>query len=451
MKKSVPALLVTALLASSVSAFPGVSHGAPAPKVNGTCSRAGARTTVRGAALVCTRSGNRLVWRAAPASTTTAPLTTAAATTAAPTTRATTTPAVDRSDIVIGATISRSAPIPAIGGQEAVEAFFEDLNSKGGINGRKVKLVAIDDSGVPDKNATAVKRLIESEKAVAILDVGFGAILGGSPAAAAAKVPVLGCSSAPACFGQPNMFPPTLYYQRASPQFLIDFLVKNNTKRVAVLTLNNPAATAGLDFYRQFARERGVQVTFDALYQPGETDFTAYAARIIASGAQAFSCLCIAANSIAAFRALQQQGYQGDLLVANYSSQIPTQVGSFANGRLYATSASLAIASGARGEQARQIIKKYNPSLDTEQTSTFQGWTVAELVTEAIRRIGDKPVTSQAITDALNTFKDFETTFFPPVSYDSGHVDVAKCIQLLLVGSNGQWQTVRNNERVVCL
>lgn len=47
---------------------------------------------------------------------------------------------------------------------KAEVAYFNLVNEKGGINGRKIKLISLDDKYVPPKTLEQTRRLVESEE-----------------------------------------------------------------------------------------------------------------------------------------------------------------------------------------------------------------------------------------------------------------------------------------------
>src|SRR5262247_1825859 len=74
------------------------------------------------------------------------------------------TPGVTASEIKIGQTMPYSGPASAygvIGKGEA--AYFQMINEKGGINGRKLNLISLDDSASPPKTVEVVRKLVEQE------------------------------------------------------------------------------------------------------------------------------------------------------------------------------------------------------------------------------------------------------------------------------------------------
>jgi ABC-type branched-subunit amino acid transport system substrate-binding protein len=102
---------------------------------------------------------------------------------------------ITSTEIVIGQSVDLTGPTAGLGkdARLGAQTYFDSLNSRGGINGRKIVLKTLDDGGLPERAAANTKKLIEEEKVFAL----FGYI-GGAPCSAAipvfsaAKVPFIG-------------------------------------------------------------------------------------------------------------------------------------------------------------------------------------------------------------------------------------------------------------------
>ena len=71
---------------------------------------------------------------------------------------------VTATEIRIGQTMPYSGPVSAFGALGKGEVgYFKMLNEKGGINGRKVNLISLDDGYAPPKSVEQTRRLVESE------------------------------------------------------------------------------------------------------------------------------------------------------------------------------------------------------------------------------------------------------------------------------------------------
>ena len=74
-------------------------------------------------------------------------------------------PAITDTEIKIGQTMPYSGPASAYGVIGRTEAaYFKMINEQGGINGRKINLISLDDAYSPPKTVEQVRRLVEDEK-----------------------------------------------------------------------------------------------------------------------------------------------------------------------------------------------------------------------------------------------------------------------------------------------
>lgn len=78
-------------------------------------------------------------------------------------------PGVTDTEIKIGQTMPYSGPASAYGIVGLVEqAYFKSLNAKGGINGRKINLISLDDAYSPPKTVEQTRKLVESDEVLLI-------------------------------------------------------------------------------------------------------------------------------------------------------------------------------------------------------------------------------------------------------------------------------------------
>src|SRR5215468_459291 len=97
--------------------------------------------------------------------------------------------------ITFGQAAVLEGPASALGtGMRAgLNAAFEEANRSGGVHGRTLKLISVDDGYEPDKSIAATKKLIEEDKVFALIGaVGTPTAAAAQPVAAAAKVPFIG-------------------------------------------------------------------------------------------------------------------------------------------------------------------------------------------------------------------------------------------------------------------
>jgi branched-chain amino acid transport system substrate-binding protein len=127
-------------------------------------------------------------------------------------TRAENAPGITDTEIKIGQTMPYSGPASAYGVIGKTEtAYFKMINEAGGVNGRKINFISLDDSYSPPKTVEQIRRLVEQEQVAFI----FQSL--GTPCNAAIrqylndnKVPQLFVSTGAAMFSDPQHFPWTI-------------------------------------------------------------------------------------------------------------------------------------------------------------------------------------------------------------------------------------------------
>jgi branched-chain amino acid transport system substrate-binding protein len=159
--------------------------------------------------------------------------------------RAADAPGVTDAEIKIGQTMPYSGPLSAYGVIGRTEAaYFNMINDQGGINGRKITLISLDDGYSPPKTVEQTRRLVEQEQVAFI----FGSL--GTPPNAAIrqylndnKVPQLFISTGAAMFSDPEHFPWTMgiipNYQTEAHIYGKHILATKPDAKIAVLYQND--------------------------------------------------------------------------------------------------------------------------------------------------------------------------------------------------------------------
>src|SRR4030081_1477245 len=76
---------------------------------------------------------------------------------------------VTATEIKIGQTMPYSGPVSAFGALGKGEVgYFKMINERGGINGRKINLISLDDGYAPPKTVEQTRRLVESDEVALI-------------------------------------------------------------------------------------------------------------------------------------------------------------------------------------------------------------------------------------------------------------------------------------------
>ena len=104
-------------------------------------------------------------------------------------------PGVTADKIVFGEAAAFEGPAAALGTgmREGIQAAFAEANKAGGVNGRKLELISVDDGYEPTKSIEATKKLINDDKVFALIGpVGTPTSSATQPIATEAGVPFIG-------------------------------------------------------------------------------------------------------------------------------------------------------------------------------------------------------------------------------------------------------------------
>jgi ABC-type branched-subunit amino acid transport system substrate-binding protein len=118
-------------------------------------------------------------------------------------------PGASATEITLGQTMPFSGPVSVAGAAgHASLAYFAAINKAGGINGRQVRLITLDDGYSPPKTVEATRRLVEDDNVLMI----YGSV--GTPTNAAVekylnlkKIPQLFITTGASRFRDPKAFP----------------------------------------------------------------------------------------------------------------------------------------------------------------------------------------------------------------------------------------------------
>ena len=154
-------------------------------------------------------------------------------------------PGTSASEIKIGQTIAYSGPASAYGQLGKVEdAYFKWLNAKGGIGGRKINFITLDDGYSPPKAVENARKLVESDQVAVVFNV-LGTPLNTAirPYLNQKKMPQLFIAAGATTFNDPQHFPWTMGWQpnlQAEATFYAEHLLKSKPgAKVAVLYQND--------------------------------------------------------------------------------------------------------------------------------------------------------------------------------------------------------------------
>ncbi len=173
---------------------------------------------------------------------------------------------VSASTVLLGQSAPLTGPAAALGIEmrTGAKVYFDYVNSKGGVYGRKIELRSLDDGYEPARTVPNTKKLIDEDKVFALFGyVGTPTSVAALPVFTQAKVPFFGAFTGAEVLRDP--FNPYIFNVRASyydeTEKIVEQLVSTGAKNIAVFYQNDAYGQAGLKGVQRAMAKRNLKIS----------------------------------------------------------------------------------------------------------------------------------------------------------------------------------------------
>ena len=334
--------------------------------------------------------------------------------------------------VVLGAVGTRSGLVGAAldNAFRGLVVWQEWVNSHGGLAGRPVRIIYVDDTADPARHAAAVRRLILEEGVVAFI----GNV---APFTFSAGVPLLeehgmaaigGDGGEAAWFTSPMAFPingQTVSRSRPAAKWV---LANRPERKVAVFYVSEADAPRQLaaNFMDEWRRGGG-EVVVDAGVSLATPDFTAEIIEARDSGAELVYIVLEKAACNRFFDAAIRQRFHPIFLSTACTIDTFRDAAEVTAGRTYALHAARPVLGDSAAEnEVREAVERFDPTLYADGAFMF-GWLAGTLLEEAMALPGAEPTTA-GIVDALHRMPTTDLGgLTPPQSWPPGPHPEGQC------------------------
>jgi ABC-type branched-subunit amino acid transport system substrate-binding protein len=337
-------------------------------------------------------------------------------------------PGVTDSEIKLGQTMPYSGSASGYGIMGRVEAaYYEMINAKGGVNGRKIRFISLDDGYSPPKTVEQTRKLVEQEEVFAIV----GSL--GTPTNSAVqrylndrKVPQVFISTGASKWDNPKNFPYTisLYppYRLEAETFAKYLLANRPNAKIGTFSQNDDAGRDYLIGLKEGLGDKAAtmivkEVTYEAtdstvdtqivklkaagvdtLYTGGTSKYVAQAVRKVAElGWTPFNYVVSTASSI--------KGVLEPAGIENSKGLMTTLAYKTATDPRWQDSADV--------KEFRQFLKDWMPQADLADASLVTGYVSAFMTVKVLELCG-KDLTRESFIKAATTLTKVEAPMLLP-------------------------------------
>ena len=330
-------------------------------------------------------------------------------------------------EIKIGHCCPYSGPASAYGVIGKLhQAFWKSVNEAGGINGRKVNFITLDDGYSPPKTVEVVRQLVEQEKVLLLYQTL------GTPTNTAIhkyvnqkKIPHLYISTGASKWGDPKNFPWTMGFQ---PDYHTEgviyakhLLANVKDAKIAVLMQNDDY---GKDYWEGFkeglAKDAG-RVVKHVSYEVTDPTVDSQVIQLKDSGANVFFNIATPKFAAQAMRKAGDIGWKPVIYLNNVSSSVASTMkpAGFDNVQGVLTAQYLMDPTDKQWDSHDDMkawvewMKKHNAGASLQDASNVFAFAVATLMHETLKKCGDTLTRENVMKQAAN-FQKFRLRMLLP-------------------------------------
>ena len=326
---------------------------------------------------------------------------------------------VTDTEIKLGQTSPYSGPASAYSViAKAQLAYFKMINDQGGINGRKINLISIDDAYSPAKTVEQTRKLVEQDEVAAILNpLGTPTGLSVRKYLNDKKVPQLFVGAGATLWGDHEHFPFTIGFQasyQAETAVYAKYVLKNKPDAKIALFYQND--DAGKDYGNGFKKGLGPDnvkkmVIAEATYEPTDPTIDSQIVKLKSSGADVLFMHAIPKQAAQAIRKIGEIGWKPDMFFLAATSTSVSSVlkpAGFEYAKGIISSYSMKDPNDPQWQNDKDVqdwaafMKKYFPDGNIQDQLIVYGYVVAEATVQVIKQCGDDLTHENIMKQAAN-------------------------------------------------
>ncbi|WP_153146984.1 ABC transporter substrate-binding protein [Dechloromonas sp. H13] len=346
--------------------------------------------------------------------------------------------------ITIGQSVPLSGPAQELGieMQLGAKLYFDQINAQGGVHGRKIKLLSLDDGYEPDRATANTRELIDKNDVFALFGyVGTPTSLAALQVSNPAGVPFFGAFTGAEALRLP--FNRLVFNVRASygdeTEKIVEQFTSLNVKRIAVFYQNDAYGKAGLSGVEKAMAKRNLQLVATATVERNSSDVAAAVKTLIPAKPDMVVMVTTYKSSAAFINAMRAAGSGAQFYTVSF-------VGSRAlANELGPDGAGVGISQVVPFPWSRTlpVVRDYQKLLAASGTgrdvsfTSLEGYIAAKVFVEGLRRSG-KELTRDKFISAMENLRNFDAGGFA-VNFTPGNHNGSTFVELTIIRKDGSF------------
>jgi ABC-type branched-subunit amino acid transport system substrate-binding protein len=343
----------------------------------------------------------------------------------------------EKEPIVIGQSASLSGGQAQYGQdvRAGIEAAFAAANAKGGVRGKQLQLLTLDDGGKKDKVVANTKALVEQNKATALIGYTSGAGVEASLAYLdSTGVPLIG--PATGNMGIRERQHRELFHVRAGYQDemrkVVDHLALTGVKRFAIAYLND-VGPANPKAMKDALQHNGLSPVAEAALNRNAESFEREAGELLKGNPQVILFISNARPIVKLIDALRTKRYSGQFAIASFAGMgLIDELREVADAKDAGRGLIMSQVLPPPAAKHKRIVASFQNDMTAFQPkaqqnyTSLEGYVAATVLIEGLRRAGsESPARVITGLESLNRFDlgGYEVSFSPQDHSGSRWVD----------------------------
>ena len=344
--------------------------------------------------------------------------------------------------ITIGQSASLTGPSEELGREmkAGADAYFNAINVAGGVNGRKLKLISIDDAGMPERTKANTLKLLNEDNVFALFGyTGTYTINPILPLVEKNKVPFFAPASGDIATREP--LSRYVFNIRASyfeeTEKIVEQLTRRGLTKIALFYQNDAYGRAGLAGLERALRARKSNILIFGSTDRNSTNVASSARTIAQSGAQAV-LISAGANTASAFiKEMKKQGSNAQfcLLSSVGAMTVAAQLGD--EGRGVEVSQVVPLPFSDSEPLGREYLKRIGGPTKASFAS-LEGYIAASVLVEGLKKAGKVP-TRESFIAALDKLGSVDLRGYR-VKFSADNHNGSSLVELTVLGAGGNYK-----------
>lgn len=354
---------------------------------------------------------------------------------------------VSEHKIIIGQSAAFSGPAAQLGIQlhAGAKAYFDHVNSTGGVFGRKIEVIKRDDKYEADIAAANTKALIETDDVFALFGyVGTATSNAATPIFTQAKVPFFAPYTGAQSLREP--FNKLIFNVRASyfdeTEHLVDRLVNTGLKNIAVFYQNDAYGKAGLTGVERALKKKNLPIVDTATVERNSLDVAKAVEKMMVKRPDVIIQISAYSSSAALIKEMRRLGYTGQFYNVSFvgSQALSDALGKDGSGVVVSQVVPFPW-SAANATVVGEYTKIMNKAgIKDLNFSSLEGFIAAKVFVEGLRRSGQNLTREKLISslESLNT-KSYDAGGFD-INFSSSNHNGSKFVDMTMIGKDGKFK-----------